>query len=81
MWAKADTSFQQGRNSFGKIYGYGNNRYGGYNRYGYHSGYGKGGYGYGYGGGYGYGYGYGYGRDPYVEEASQEMPEQPRESR
>lgn len=61
--------YQQGRNSFGKIYGYGGHS--GYNRYGYKSGYGKSGYGYGYGGGYGYGYGYGYGQgqpEPYVEE-------------
>lgn len=65
--------YQQGSNSFGKIYGYGSNRYGGYNRYGYHSGYGRS----GYGSGYGYGYGYGQGRDPYVaEEPMMEKPEQ-----
>ena len=66
--------YQQGRNSFGKIYGYGrgDTRYSRYGQYGYgKKGYG---YGYGYGGGYGYGYGYGaYSREPYMEEENQEM--------
>ena len=68
--------YQQGRNAYGKIYGYGGYRYGGYGRYGYRNGYGRSGYGYGgYGGGYGYGSGQG--RESHMEdEMPKDMPEQ-----
>ena len=76
-YAYSRYSYQQGKNSFGKIYGYGGyGRYGNkhYGHYG-QNGYGRNGYGYGggYGYGHGYGYGYGYGQKPYVEEEM--MPE------
>ena len=65
--------YQQGRNAYGKIYGYGGYRYGGYGRYGYRNGYGRSGYGYG----GGYGYGSGQGRESHMEdEMPKDMPEQ-----
>lgn len=73
--------YQQGNNSFGRIYGYGRQRgnYGNYGNYGYYGGYGKSGYGYGYGNSYGYGYGYG--REPYMDEEYSSENERPGEKR